>query len=171
MREFVQWLGATPISLAISQTSWVIPFVQTIHILGIAVILSSVLMIDLRVLGYAGRSQTLRQTLNRFGPWFWGALIALALTGAIMIIAEPIRQLMSISFWCKMAVLAIGVTVAAGFINSLNRNEAYWQESAAVRTRTKALGVATMLVWCAVLFLGRFIAYDPQIWGRLSPLF
>ena len=171
MREYLDWLSSNPFSLALSDAGWVVPVVQMIHIVSIAVLVSSVLMIDLRVMGWTARSQPLITTVTRFRPWFWGALLALALTGILMIVIEPVRELMAISFWVKMAALAVGVAIAVTFLRSLDRNEAYWQESAAVKSRTKALGVATFLVWIAVIFLGRFIAYDNQIWGSLSPLY
>jgi uncharacterized membrane protein len=171
LREFVDWLGQSEFSLGLAQSGWVTPTVQTIHILAIAVIVSSVLMIDLRVMGFAGRSQTLRDTSRRFAPWFWGALIVLALTGVAMIVTEPVRSLLAISFWVKMAALAVGIAVAIWFLRSLERNDAYREETQEVRLRTKAFGIATLLIWVVIIFLGRFIAYDYQLWGRLSPLY
>ena len=49
--RFCSWLEQTPLSQAIQSAGWVVPTVQTIHILAIAAVLSSVLMLDLRLLG------------------------------------------------------------------------------------------------------------------------
>ena len=58
--QFAEWLSQTSLSLAIQTHEWMIPTVQSIHIVAIGVVLASVFMIDLRVLGWAGRDQTLR---------------------------------------------------------------------------------------------------------------
>src|SRR5882757_6316949 len=95
--------------------AWVIPTVQSSHIVGIAIVMGSVFMIDLRILGWAGLDQTLRQTTNRFGPWLTGALCVLLATGLLMVIGEPVRELVTFSFWLKMFLVAVGTVIAATF--------------------------------------------------------
>jgi len=141
---------------------------QTTHIVAIAILFSSVLMVGLRVMGWAGQDQALKATVERFCPWFLGSLVILALTGMILIVAEPPRQLLAISFWLKMSTLAIAIAIAVLFLRSIGRNTAYWEGAA--RLRTKVFGIVTFCVWCLVVFLGRFIAFDEQIWGPFSAL-
>ena len=84
MIPFTQWLSQTAISLAIQTHEWVIPTIQSIHIVAIGVVLTSVFMMDLRILGWAGRDQSLLETTARFGPWLWEALCVLLATGLLM---------------------------------------------------------------------------------------
>jgi hypothetical protein len=169
LHSFVDWLASTPPSIALAKLSWIVPATQTVHIVAIAVLLSSVLMVGLRVMGWAGLGETLKATVARFGPWFWGSLIVLAMTGTILIVIEPRRELLTISFWLKMSALAVGIAIAVVFLRRIDRNAGYWE--AATRPRMKMIGIVTFVIWCAVIFLGRFIAYDSQIWGPLSPLY
>ena len=63
IQQFAEWLSQTSLSMLIqTHNAWVIPTIQSIHIIAIGVVLTSVLMIDLRILGRAGRDQTLRET-------------------------------------------------------------------------------------------------------------
>jgi len=167
VNEFAQWLAQTPVSLSIQTHLWVIPTVQSIHIVCIGIVLTSVFMIDLRIFGFAGRDQTLSQTTRRFSPWLWGALIVLLATGVLMVTGEPVRELMSLSFWLKMSLLAIGIAIAVSFQISLKRNERHWEESVIRRVTTKSLAIFTLLVWCSIIILGRLIAYD-HVWGSWS---
>lgn len=148
--------------------AWVIPTIQSIHIVAIAVVVGSVFLIDLRVLGWAGSDQTLQQTVNRYGPWFKGALWVLLATGLLMVIGEPARELLTVSFWVKMFLVAVGTAIALIFWSKVNRHGIQWEESLMRQGSTKILAVATFLIWLAIVVLGRFIAYD-QIWGSLSP--
>jgi hypothetical protein len=167
MMDFAQWLAQTRISLAIQTHFWVIPTVQSIHIVAIGIVMSSVFMMDLRVLGWAGTDQTLGQMTRRFAPWLWGALGALFVTGGLMVVGEPVRELLSLSFWLKMSLIIVGAAVAAGFQLTLKRSSGDWEKSFLNRRTTKCLAMATFLVWCSVVILGRLIAYD-YVWGRWS---
>jgi uncharacterized protein DUF6644 len=168
VHAFANWLVTTPPSIALASASWVVPTMQIIHIVAIAVLFSAVLMVGLRVMGWAGQRQTLQATIGRYRPWFWCALAVLAATGTVLIVAEPPRELLSISFWLKMAALAVAVTIALLFLRSIDRRALYWE--GAVQSRTRVLGIISFGVWCLVVFLGRFIAYDEQIWGGLAAL-
>src|SRR5262245_63316647 len=139
MTQFTEWLAQTALSLAIQTHEWVIPTVQSIHIVAIGIVLASVFMIDLRVLGWAGRDQSLTETTGRFGPWLTGALCVLLTTGIVMVVGEPVRELMAFSFWLKMFLVAVGTLIAALFQIALRRNAAYWETSLSKQVGTKSL--------------------------------
>jgi putative copper export protein len=167
LTSFIDWLAQTSLSLAIQTNAWVIPTVQSIHIVGIGVVVGSVFMIDLRVLGFAGRDQSLRDTVDRFGPWLSVALCVLLATGVVMVIGEPARELLAFSFWFKMGLVVLGTVIAAIFQFALRRNEPQWEESLVKRRTTKSLAILTLLIWLGIIILGRLIAYD-HVWGSWS---
>jgi uncharacterized membrane protein YgdD (TMEM256/DUF423 family) len=169
VNQFALWLASTPPSVFIQEhNAWAIPAIQSVHIVGIALVMGSVLMIDLRILGLAWTEQTLLQTTSRFGPWLTGSLWLLLATGLMMVVGEPVRELVSFSFWLKMALVALGAVVAVAFQRALRRHEQQWEGTLVHRPSIKALAVLTFLVWVGVIFLGRLIAYD-HVWGSWSP--
>jgi hypothetical protein len=169
VKQFALWLSTTPPSVFLQEhNTWAIPTIQSIHIVGIAMVMGSVLMIDLRILGWAGMDQTLRQTTNRFGPWLTGSLWLLLATGLLMVVGEPVRELVTFSFWLKMALVALGTVVAAVFMRTLRRHEAQWEDALVRRRSVKGLAILTFAVWAFVIVLGRLIAYD-HVWGGWSP--
>jgi hypothetical protein len=168
VNQFALWLASTAPSVFIQEhNAWAIPAIQTVHIVGIALVMGSVLMIDLRILGLAWTDHTLRQTTNRFGPWLTGSLWLLLATGLLMVVGEPVRELVSFSFWLKMALVALGAAVAVSFQRALRRQEQQWERKAA-QPSIKLLAVLTFFVWIGIIFLGRLIAYD-HVWGSWSP--
>lgn len=169
MREFALWLAATSPSVFIQeQNAWAIPAIQSIHIVGIALVMGSVLMIDLRILGWTWADQTLQQTMRRFGPWLTGSLWLLLATGILMVIGEPVRELVTFSFWLKMTLVAVGALVAAIFRRTLRRHEQRWEDTLVHQASIKALAILTFLIWVCIIVLGRLIAYD-HVWGSWSP--
>ena len=169
MRDFALWLATTSPSVFIQEhNAWTIPAIQSVHIVGIALVMGSVLMIDLRILGWTWADQTLQQTTRRFGPWLTGSLWLLLATGILMVIGEPVRELVTFSFWLKMALVAVGALVAIVFQRTLRRHEREWEERLVHRFSIKALAVGTFLIWACIIVLDRLIAYD-HVWGSWSP--
>jgi hypothetical protein len=148
---FTGWLSQTSLSLAIQTHEWVIPTIQSIHIVAIGIAFISAFMIGFRVLGWTGSDQTASDVRRRYWPWLVGALLVLLATGIVMVIGEPARELLAFSFWLKMILVATGTALT-------------WIVS---RRSAKVLTVVMLLVWMAVIFLGRLIAYD-HIWGSWS---
>jgi hypothetical protein len=169
VKHFALWLSTTSPSVFIQEhNAWAIPAIQSIHIVGIGLVMGSVLMIDLRILGWAWVDHTLRQTTRRFGPWLTGALWLLLATGMLMVIGEPVRELVTFSFWLKMGLVAIGALVATIFRRTLRRHEEHWEGTLVHKPGIKALAVLTFFIWVCIIFLGRLIAYD-HVWGSWSP--
>ena len=169
MKQFADWLSTTSPSVFIqNHNSWVIPTIQSIHIIGIGVVLGSAWMLCLRILGWAGRDQTLRQTSIRFGPWLTGGLYLMLATGVLMVIGEPVREMVTFSFWLKMFLVAVSTLIAASFQISLRKHERRWEETLIQRRSIQGLAILTFLLWLCIIILGRLIAYD-HIWGPWSP--
>ena len=169
MNKFSDWLSTTFLSVFIQEhQAWLMPTIQSVHILGIAVVVGSVVMVALRVLRLGWMDQSLTQVHERFFPWLKGAILALAATGALLIVAEPERELLSFSFWAKMALVLVGIIVATVFISAVERNKAAWDNARLNRASVKIVTVITLCVWVGVILMGRLIAYD-HVWGALSP--
>src|SRR4051812_47488627 len=91
--QFCDWLEATPFSQTLQTTAWIVPAVQTVHILAIAILMSSIMILGLRLLGVVARDQPSAAMANRFIPVVWRCVPVLLASGAILIVAEPGRSL------------------------------------------------------------------------------
>jgi hypothetical protein len=124
MQEFSQWLAATAASDRIRDIAWIIPLVQSVHIMAISVVLASSLLLGLRLMGVVGRDEPIRRYVHRHVPWLAVALMVLMLSGATLIIGEPDRTLHNWVFWTKMALVGTGV-ILTGIVVSTVRHEIY----------------------------------------------
>jgi hypothetical protein len=157
--SFCTWLAATPLSQTIQTVEWIIPAVQTVHILAVAAVMSSVLMINLRLIGLGARDQTIAAVAKRFLPFIWWPLPVLLATGATLIIAEPTRALENPVFVLKMGLLlaAAGITLACQI--PLQRNAVFWDLSSGRRRAARLIASVSLPLWVAIVFAGRWIAY------------
>lgn len=160
MNDFLNAVGQTPLSQTLQTVAWLIPLIQSIHILALSLVLVSAAAVDLRILGVTARGQLLERVTHRFLPWVgWGVLV-LAATGLLLMIAEPTRALLNPFFQIKMAALllvglitwAIAVLAAGRPLNwqALQRGGA-----------DKLIAVLSLALWVGIVALGRWIAYGP----------
>ncbi len=160
------WLQATSASDSIKSVSWVIPLLQSIHIVTIGIVFVSCLMIALRVLGVMRTDEPGEAVWRRFAPWMWSGLVVMAATGITLVVGEPEREFGAVSFWMKMLLVGIGVGGTALYGRRLRT--ATVGAPAEFPVSVKAASILIVILWLAVIFLGRAIAYDKQVWGSLS---
>ena len=159
MRDVSKWLAATPLSHAIQTAGWIIPTLQTIHILAVAVLFSSAVIVDLRLLRLLQRDVPLPEVARRFLPVIWPVLLLLLVTGSLLIIGEPRRSLLNTTFYFKMASLAAAVVVTIGLQWSIASMPEFWERNLPRRLAGGLAATVSILIWCGVLFAGRWIAY------------
>jgi uncharacterized membrane protein len=118
-------------------------------------------MFDARLLGLAGKRNSIASLSRRFMPWLWGALIVLAASGCILIIGEPKRSLGNVVFQLKMCMLATAVGATLGFQSVLKRDLAGGAADLAPAHAAvaKITGLLSLVLWVGIAVAGRLIAY------------
>ena len=159
LSELSKWLAATSLSHTIQTVGWIIPTLQTIHILCVAVVFSSAILVDFRVLRLFERDVPLAQISRRFLLPIWPVLLVLLVTGSLLIIGEPRRSLLNSTFYLKMALLLVALLLTLGLQRSIASSPGFWDKDRGRRMAGKALATLSIAVWCGILFAGRWIAY------------
>jgi hypothetical protein len=131
------------------------PIVQTIHILSVACVMASIVMIDLRALGVAVPSQSPDEMIRRLMPWLWTALVLLVLSGLPFVIARPRRYLLNPVFGIKVGLLALAL-VCSVLVQRMIR------KSSGVAL-LKSMAAVSALAWLGVVLAGRWIAYSDYL--------
>jgi hypothetical protein len=157
--QLVHWLGGTEASQVIQNVSWIIPLVQTIHILAISAVITAVMLVHLRNFGMAMRSQSKSALAQRFLPLIWYSVCVLFVTGVILIVGEPKRELPNPVFQLKMLLLVVALALTAIFQQPLRADPLYWDQSAAHRTGALMISLVSLALWTGIIFAGRWIAY------------
>lgn len=148
-------LNGLPAHETVRDIEWIVPAVQTIHILAVGLVFSASMLMVLRTLGVAGTHWSIMRWHRRLGPWTAFALVLLLLTGAVMILAEPERELLNGLFQIKMPLVLVATVLSFWLGGSFKPSDA---------NRPAALGaklgvIIILLMWAAAMCLGRWIAY------------
>jgi uncharacterized membrane protein len=164
MESLSEWLTQTELSRFLSDTTqfstWlIVPLSQTIHILGVAFVMISIAMLNLRLLGVAGGRQSFAQLTSQLTPWIWGALLVLLVTGVVQTIAEPGRELLNIGFQVKMVLLVGVVAITLFYSQTVKKDPGYWERSRERQRKAHMLAGLSLVAWVVIASAGRMIAY------------
>lgn len=159
LNQVVHWLGATQASHVISNVNWIIPAVQTVHILAISVVITVAFLVHLRNFGVAMTGQPKGAVAQRFLPLIWYAVGVLLVSGIILIVGEPKRELPNPMFQLKMLLLLAALTLTALFQRPLRSDPLYLDRPGARRAGAYLISFLSLALWTGIVFAGRWIAY------------
>jgi hypothetical protein len=158
IKHFADWLYITRISQLIRDTIWVIPTVQSVHIVSISVLMGAAIVVDLKLTGLVAKTDSSSVVFRRYMPWLWSSLSVLLLTGLIMVVGEPNRELLNWVFWSKMTLVAIAFVLTLVVRIPMLRGD-FPQHGQLWGLILKPLGLLSLAIWILIIFCGRWIAY------------
>ncbi len=138
------------------------PLAQTLHLLGIAVVLGSIVLLSLRALGWAVPSQAPEEMSRRLAPWTWGALPVLAVSGLLFVFARPQRYFSNPIFGLKLALLVPALALTALLYRIV-------RHPTPKRTIARAVALASLAAWTCIILAGRWIAYVDYLFPPSEP--
>jgi len=159
IRTFAEWLASTPLSALIASKLWAIPSLQSIHIIALAIVMTSAIVLDLRMLGLMSTHQPLSAMARRHLPNVWIALVVAAITGSLLLIAEPVRSLTTWEFQSKMGMLLVVIVITVSFQKMIAARAPAWDSASALPALPKVAAVASIALWLLIILAGRWIAY------------
>jgi magnesium-transporting ATPase (P-type) len=159
IREFCDWLSRTNLSVAFQSANWFVPTVQTVHIISIAILLTSVYVVSFRLIGVTRGGQPLAVVIAKSTPWVWTTLCVLLGTGILLTVTEPARELLNWAFRVKM-LMVIGLAGILLLVQIRARHSPqYWTASPSRRLAARAIGIAAVIIGAGIVTAGRWIAY------------
>ena len=135
------------------------PVVEAIHVLTAAVVFGTILIVDLRLLGFPNTHRSFTRVEHEVLRFTWGAFIISVISGTLMFAANATTYYGNTAFRLKMlALLLAGVNMAA-FEFVTKRNVARWDKDVTPAPGARFAGAASIAIWLAVLFIARWIAW------------
>ena len=149
---FYEWLQRTPITDVLQNSRVLLPAIETLHLIGLALLVGTVLAVDLNLLGIA----MLRQPASRIAQelrWLtWAGLTTLFITGPLLLAADAEKISMNPVFPVKMAVLMLAIVFHVTIYRKATRG-AYAPRS----TQAKVAGGFSLLLWVGTGFAAKLM--------------
>ncbi len=161
--EFVTALQATPLAAYVSGDAagaeWAFPVIETLHVMALATVYGSIVMVDLRMLGIASRDLRMAKLADEVLPWTWTAFIIAAISGSLLFISR------ADTYWNNFAARGKILCMALAGVNMLiyhfgmHRRVAEWDVRIPPPLAVRAAGALSILLWTGVIFFGRWIGF------------
>lgn len=159
LQQFCQWLYQSGIGTAIRDSVWIFPIIETIHVLGITLLVGTVAILDLRLLGlvlkHTGVSQIARQIL----PLTWTGFGVMFISGFLLFSAEAANSYGNPAFRIKLILLLLAGLNPLIFHLTIYRDVAAWGDRVATPLQARLAGIFSLTLWAGVICAGRAIAY------------
>ena len=145
------------IIIFIRDSQYGMPIVQSVHLVGLTILLATVLVLNLRLAGGALKDSPLDWLAQQLRPWLIGGLVVVVLSGLLIFIGTPAKYLASNPFRVKMFALGLAVL----FQYAMLRRFAVADRAPRSRAARLIVAALSLTLWFTVGWAGRAIAFIP----------
>lgn len=158
MSDFWLWLEMLPIASEIGATWW-FPFMESLHVLSLAIMLGAIVMLDLRVLGWAALRYSVSSLNRELVPWSAAAFLIANITGLAMFITRASHHVENPAFQIKMLLLLLAAVNIGFFHFRVLRSVGTWDIESQAPLAARAAAASSLLLWVGVTLAGRWIGH------------
>lgn len=155
-----EWLEKTPWSIALHESIWAYPLVESVHVLTLCLFLGTAVMLDLRLLGVVLRRVPVSEAAEQLFRWMVAGFVLMVISGALLFYAIPVRTYLNIFFRIKVAMLVLAGLNAWIFHRTVYRRVADWDLDPVTPRAARIAGGLSLALWAAIVVAGRMIAYN-----------
>jgi hypothetical protein len=151
-------LEASGVGHWMREALWAYPAVETVHIIGLALLFGSIVIVDLRLIGL-GRSVSAIAVTRSVLPWTLTGFCVAAATGSLMFVAHASDFSTLPIFLLKMTLIVLGGVNAALLHLGAMKSAGRWDVAALPPPRVRTAAALSLLTWMCVIACGRLLAY------------
>jgi uncharacterized membrane protein len=150
------WLQSTWIATAVAENDILFPWIESVHVLAIVIVVGTISIVDLRLLGVASLDISAKRLMRDVIPYTWGAFAVAAITGSLMFSSDATHYAHNRLFQIKLVMLVLaGLNMAVFHLFSERDIERWDAPGATTPVAAKTAAVISLMAWIAVVSLGR----------------
>lgn len=153
------WLEATRLAVAITESDWMFPTIETIHVMALTLVVGSIAMLDLRMLGVSHRSMGVMQLAEETLPWTWGAFVVAAISGSLLFVSAATKYYANVPLRIKFVLMACAGINMVVFHLTAYRAAHSWDMTIPTPRAARISGGLSLFFWSGVVFAGRWVGF------------
>jgi hypothetical protein len=154
---FVHWLKSTALSHAMTESMWLWPVCETLHFIGLALLLGTAGLFDLRLMGFLKRIPV--SAAMQMRPWAALGIVINLVTGVMFFIGEPGQYLYNSAWWWKLGFLTVAIVNIAFFETRQGARMLAMSGQEDTPLSFKIAGAVSIASWLGVLYFGRMLPF------------
>lgn len=150
-----QWIESLWLGRFIVESNWLFPVIESVHLLGLALLGGAVMVVDMRMLGILLKNRPVTEIAAEARPWMIRGIIVMLLTGIPLFMSEAVKCYYSPAFWVKMYALAAALLYTFTIRTRVTQSEAVHNTA-----RQVLVGALSIALWFTVAAGGRWIGFS-----------
>ena len=155
----LEWLQASSWAVFIHKKPWAFTTVEVVHVFAIALVIGTIIIVDLRLLGLASKKRPAAELSRQVLPFTWAAFVLAVIAGSLLFISRAPEYFGNTMFWIKMALIVIAGINMMIFEFITVRGVQEWNLSPSPPRAARLAGAISITCWLLVLVFGRLIAF------------
>jgi phosphoglycerol transferase MdoB-like AlkP superfamily enzyme len=158
--QMCQWLQDTSFGTSLRESTWAFPIVEGTHLLGIAISVGTLLVLDLRLAGWLFQREPVSGVARAVMPVSILGFTVMFITGILLFWCQAVKAEGSIYFRIKIVLLVLAGVNALIFELTQRKRRASWDTAPVPPLRVRLAGIAGIVLWAGVICAGRTMAYN-----------
>jgi hypothetical protein len=155
-------LEGTALASGIRDSLYLFPFLEAVHVMALSVVFGTIMIVDLRLLGFASTHRPFARMSSELLRITWGAFAVAALTGTLMFMTNARVYSGNTSFRVKMVLLLLAGLNMAFFHLTAGRSVARWGKERSAPGIGRTTAALSLSLWVAIIFAGRVIGFTTR---------
>lgn len=147
------------LGIYIAESTWAFPTLETLHVIALVTVVGTIAIMDLRMIGVAGRDWAITDLSKDTLPWTWGAFVLAAITGGLLFVSKASSYMINPYFLWKMGMLVLAGLNMMYFHFITWRTVEHWDRDPTVPVAVRIAGILSLVFWILVVFFGRAIGF------------
>jgi hypothetical protein len=153
------WLHGTAFATAIRDGDALFPWIESVHVLAVTLVVGSISIVDLRLLGVASANRSVSSVSADVLPFTWTAFVFAVLTGAALFTSHAVGYAQNFEFRMKLLLLVLAGVNMLTFHVIMGRGLGRWSEPGATPWPGKIAGLISLVLWIGIVAFGRWIGF------------
>jgi len=152
-------LETSPVGDFVASSAWAFPAVESIHVIAIVTVVATVAIMDLRLLGVAGKGWTVTELSDDTLKWTWGGFVLAVITGTLLFVSKAHVYAREPWFLAKLVLFAIAGVNMAIFHGLTWKQVKSWNTLRVPPRAALIAGGLSLTIWVLAVICGRFIGF------------
>jgi hypothetical protein len=155
----LHWLQSTPFARTISENEILFPWIESVHVLAIVLVVGTISIVDLRLMGVASLDRAVKRLMGDVLPFTWSAFAVAAITGSSLFASDAVNYGHNFFFRGKLILLVLaGLNMAIFHLKGV-RDVGRWGATQKTPLAAKIAGAVSLSLWICVVAFGRGIGF------------
>jgi hypothetical protein len=159
LQDLIAFVEHGTLGELVRENDLLFPFIESVHVLAVCLVVGSIAVVDLRLLGFASVDRPVGRLMRSILPITVGAFGLAVAAGSLLFISHASKYLENRFFIAKITLIALAGVNMAVFHLIGARNLDQWENDALPPLFARVAGGLSLFLWVSVVACGRWIGF------------